>query len=149
MKAMRVAVVFAAACVMGAVPVIVRAAQSTAKTTWDGVYANAQARTGETLYADKCEQCHGPEGIGGNAPILAGPEFASEWEGVALSDLFDRIKDTAPASNPRSLSRDEVTALVAYLLELNGFPAGSADLPNTSELLKPIRFVSANPNAGH
>ncbi|HEX4348357.1 MAG TPA: cytochrome c [Vicinamibacterales bacterium] len=149
MSTKRVACLFAAACVMVAAPGIVRAAQGTAKTTWDGVYADAQARTGETLYADKCAECHAANGSGGFGPPLAGPVFATGWDGMPLSDLFDRIKATAPASNPRTLSKDEVTALIAYLLEMNGFPSGPSDLPNTAELLKPIRFVSANPNAGH
>ena len=141
-------VVFAAACTMCASPAIVRAAQSSAKTTRDGVYAEAQARTGETLYADKCAECHAADQTGGFGPPLVGPVFVSTWGDMALSDLFDSIKNTAPASNPGSLSRDDVAAVMAYLLQVNGFPAGSTDLPNTAELLKPIRFAFANSSAG-
>lgn len=148
MRTGRVVALLAAACVMSAAPEIVRAGQDTAKTTRDGVYADAQARTGETLYRDKCVECHGPEGSGGNGPALAGAEFAAGWDGMPLSDLFDRVRATAPASNPGSLNRDEVAALMAYLLELNGFPSGPSDLPSASELLKPIRFELANPRAG-
>jgi mono/diheme cytochrome c family protein len=138
---------FAAACVIIAAPGIVRAAQSSVKTTWDGVYADAQARAGETLYRDRCAQCHGPDALGENGPPLVGDVFTTGWDGIALSDLFDRIRATAPASNPGSLNRDEVSDVIAYLLELNGFPSGAADLPASPELLKPIRFVLARPDA--
>jgi S-disulfanyl-L-cysteine oxidoreductase SoxD len=139
--------VFAAASVMAAAPSVMRAAQgAAAKTTRDGVYGDAQAEKGEAIYGAKCVECHGPDGSGGNGPALAGAGFDTEWDGVALSDLFDRTKLTAPASNPGSLNRDEVAALMAYLLKLNGFPSGPSDLPNAGELLKPIRYVSANPN---
>jgi S-disulfanyl-L-cysteine oxidoreductase SoxD len=147
MKTRSAAIVLAAACVMGAAPSVVRAAaQGAAKTTWDGVYADAQAQKGEAIYGAKCVECHGPEGSGGNGPVLNGAGFGTEWDGVALSDLFDRTRLTAPASNPGSLNRDEVAALMAYLLKLNGFPPGPSDLPNSGELLKPIKYVSANPN---
>lgn len=145
MRMARVAVT--AVCVLSAASGMVRAAQGAAKTTWDGVYTDAQARIGETLYADKCAECHGPEALGGNGPALTGAVFAAGWEGIALSDLFERMRATAPATNPGSLNRDEVAALAAYILELNGFPSGPTDLPGSVELLKPIRFVSANPNA--
>lgn len=148
MRTMRAAVVFAAACVMSAAPGVLRAAQGTAKTTWDGVYRDAQARKGEALYGDKCVECHGPDGSGANGPSLSGAGFAAGWDGIALSDLFVRMQTSTPATNPGSLNRDEVAELIAYLLELNGFPSGPSDLPNTGELLRPIRFVSANPKAG-
>ena len=147
MRRVPVASVFAAACLVCAAPGVMRAAQGAAKTTRDGVYADAQAQAGETLYADKCAECHGPDQTGGFGPPLVGPVFVSTWGDMALSDLFDSIKNTAPASNPGSLSRDEVSDVMAYLLQVNGFPAGTSDLPNSSELLKPIRIAFATPNA--
>jgi mono/diheme cytochrome c family protein len=147
MKARSAAIVFAVACVIATAPALVRAAQGAGtKTTWDGVYADAQAQKGESIYGAKCVDCHGPEGSGGSGPVLNGAEFAAEWDGVALSDLFDRMRATAPATNPGSLNRDEVAALIAYLLKVSGFPAGPSDLPNAGDLLKPIKYVSANPN---
>lgn len=145
MRTMPVAGMLTAACVMAALSGVAGAAQGAEKTTWDGVYADAQARTGEALYNDRCAQCHGPDATGGNAPAFVGAEFATGWDGMALSDLFQRMKATAPASSPGSLTRDEVASLMAYILELNGFPSGPTDLPNGVELLKPIRFVLANP----
>jgi len=132
----------AAACLTSAAPAVVRAAQGAAKTTWDGVYADAQARRGEALYSARCQECHGVEGSGGNAPALAGAEFATGWDGIALSDLFERVRTTAPASNPGSLNRNEIADVISYLLELNGFPSGPSDLPDTADSLKPIRFVT-------
>ena len=140
------AIVFAAACAIGAAPAVVRAAQGTAaKSTWDGVYGDAQAQRGEAIYGAKCVECHGPEGSGGSAPVLNGAEFAVQWDGIALSDLFDRIRTTAPATNPGTLNRDEVAALMAYLLKVSGFPSGPSDLPNSPEFLKPIKYLPARP----
>jgi mono/diheme cytochrome c family protein len=146
MKTRSAAIVFAVACVIGAAPAVVLAGQGAAtKTTWDGVYGDAQAQKGEAIYGAKCVECHGPEGSGGSGPVLNGAEFAAEWDGVALSDLFDRMRATAPATNPGSLNRDEVAALMAYLLKVSGFPAGPSDLPNSPEFLKPIKYLSARP----
>ncbi|MBK5400467.1 cytochrome c [Pseudomonas sp. TH39(2020)] len=39
---------------------------------------------GETLFQDNCSVCHGPRGMGGSAPKLAGD--ASEWK----SKVFER-----------------------------------------------------------
>ena len=112
MRTRHVAVVLAAACAMSAAPGVVRAAQGTAKTTWDAVYGNTQARKGETLYGDKCVECHGPDRSGGNGPPLIGAGFASEWDGVSLSDLFDRMRTSTPATDPGTLNRDEVAAFI-------------------------------------
>jgi len=37
------------------------------KTTWDGVYSEAQATKGQALYNDKCSKCHGQGAGGGDA----------------------------------------------------------------------------------
>ena len=71
-------IVGAAAFIIAHAPV--RASQNAAKTVWDGVYSQAQASKGETLYDDKCAKCHGPDGTGADAPPLVGSEFAADWD---------------------------------------------------------------------
>ena len=44
-----------------------------AKSQWDGVYTEAQAKRGETAYSELCASCHGPDLTGGEmAPGLTG-----------------------------------------------------------------------------
>jgi mono/diheme cytochrome c family protein len=125
--------------------VTVRAAQEAGKTTWDGVYSDAQATKGEAIYIDKCAKCHGVDGSGGDAPELQGGGFAADWDGLTVAQLFDRTRSSMPQDNPQSLSRDDTAAILAYLFRKNGFPPGSADLSSAGEALNAIKYVAVKP----
>src|SRR5438128_1181608 len=118
----------------------VGAVQEGAKTTWDGVYSQAQAQKGAGLFNEKCAKCHGPDGSGGDAPSLVGSEFAADWDGLTVAQLFDRTRTSMPQDNPQSLTREETAALLAYILQKNGFPAGANDLSDRSEMLGQIKY---------
>jgi mono/diheme cytochrome c family protein len=122
------------------------AGQGTTKTSWDGVYTADQASKGEDLYTDKCTKCHGPEGTGGDAPDLVGGGFASDWDGTPLTDVFDKTRIYMPQDNPESLSREQVASITAFLLRLNGFPAGTSELPTTAQDLASIKYVAVKPS---
>jgi quinoprotein glucose dehydrogenase len=113
-----------------------------AKTTWDGVYSAAQAGRGEAIYTDKCAKCHGPDGSGGDAPDLVGAGFMSDFDGSTMAEILDRTRSSMPQDNPQSLSRDETTNLMGYLLKMNGFPTGSTDLASDAGALGSIKFVA-------
>ena len=71
------------------------------KTVWDGVYTEEQAKRGQTAYEQECASCHQADFAGdGFAPGLAGPEFAAAWDGLPVSDLFERVRQSMPPSNP-------------------------------------------------
>jgi mono/diheme cytochrome c family protein len=123
----------------------VRAAQDAGKTTWDGVYSAAQAAKGEAAYNDKCAKCHGTELTGGDAPDLVGAGFASDWDGLTVTQLFDRTKTSMPQDNPGSMSRDETASIVAYIFQKNGFPAGSADMSSDAGAMNGIKYVAVKP----
>jgi mono/diheme cytochrome c family protein len=111
------------------------------RSLWDGVYTQDQAKRGEAVYVEKCARCHGAQLIGGDMnPPLVGPEFLSTWNTKTVGDLFDRIRTTMPADKPGSVSRQQCSDVVAYLLSSNKFPAGNTELENQSELLKQIPF---------
>src|SRR5688572_22730751 len=80
------------------------AAAQAPRTVWDGVYTNEQADRGEKLYAQYCAQCHG-DALGGveSAPPLTGSAFASNWEGLPLGELFERMRSSMPQDKPGSL----------------------------------------------
>ena len=80
--------------------------ESAARTTWSGVYTDAQAKRGETMYGKTCASCHAPDLSGvGQSPPLAGKDFNSDWNDTSMSDLFERIRVSMPADAPGSLNR--------------------------------------------
>jgi mono/diheme cytochrome c family protein len=102
------------------------------RTVQDGVFSDAQAARGQTLYAQRCAGCHGPALAGAQAPPLAGDAFASKWRLEPLSALFIKIRYTMPPTAPGAAAAAQLTPeqgadLVAHVLKTNGFPAGKAD----------------------
>jgi S-disulfanyl-L-cysteine oxidoreductase SoxD len=134
--------VIVGAAAMAASYATVRAAQDAGKTTWDGIYSEAQAAKGEAIYNDKCMKCHGADGTGGDAPDLVGGGFAADWDGLTVAQLFDRTRSSMPQDNPQSLSRDDTAAILAYLFKKNGFPAGPADMSSAGEMVGQIKYVA-------
>ena len=67
---------------------------------------------------------------GEQAPPLAGGEFRANWNGLTVVDLFDRIRTSMPLNNPQSLNRETNAAILSYILSVNRFPAGQAELPS-------------------
>jgi S-disulfanyl-L-cysteine oxidoreductase SoxD len=109
-------------------------AQAPTRSTRDGVYTADQAAKGQDLYRGKCQSCHTTSGHSGR-------NFQTNWAaGRPLAVLFSYISQEMPQDAPASLSADESTQLVAYLLRLNGLPAGSTALPSTADALQGIKF---------
>lgn len=97
-------------------------------TTLDGVFTEEQARRGEEVYADTCANCH-------PTSRFEGSSFLPSWTGAPVSTLFTVIRTQMPFDNPGSLDRAEYAAVVAYIFELNGFPAGESPLPASADSL--------------
>jgi cytochrome c len=100
---------------------------------------------GEAIYAAKCQGCHGEKGVGGPNDALVGGigslapgktpvrTVGSYWP--YATTLFDYIRRAMPFPEPKSLTNDEVYAVSAYILNLNGIIAGgdvldARSLPN-------------------
>lgn len=113
---------------------------------WDGSYTEEQASRGAALYAQRCARCHAPDLTGGEiAPALNSGEFKSNWSGLSVDDLVERIKVSMPQDNPGSLSRQQTADIVAFVLSKNGFPPGKTELAREAEVLKAIRFEANKP----
>jgi sugar lactone lactonase YvrE/mono/diheme cytochrome c family protein len=124
-------------------------AEESGRSVWDGVYTEAQAQRGQAAYTANCAMCHGPQLAGtGEAKPLAGPEFLSNWNGLTLGDLFDRTRTTMPQQAPATLPREAYADALAYILKVNGFPAGAAELDKRSEVLAGIRIDAFKASAG-
>lgn len=85
--------------------------------------------TGEAIYVAQCLACHGEEGAGQpNDRLVGGHGTLSDLNQVRTigsywpyaSTVFDYIRRAMPFNTPQSLDDDQVYALTAYLLYLNG-----------------------------
>jgi mono/diheme cytochrome c family protein len=109
--------------------------RDTVRTSMDGVYTAAQATAGSDVFANYCRSCHTPT-------FHTGPTFRAKWFGKPLSDLFGYLRREMPKSDPGSMSDEEYAQALAYLLRMNGMPAGARPLAPDSAALHRIRLDS-------
>jgi S-disulfanyl-L-cysteine oxidoreductase SoxD len=103
------------------------------------------ATKGESVYVAKCQGCHGEKGAGkpndplvGGAGTLAGDKPAAKTVGSYwpyATTLFDYVRRAMPFDHPKSLSNEEVYAVTAYVLQLNGI-VGADDVIDAQSLPK-------------
>ncbi len=123
-------------------------AQTPTHNAWDGVFTAGQAAAGKTIFEGKCAACHGAELTGGGeAPALAGDAFVGEWAGQSVGDLATRLHTTMPANDPGSLNYADTAALVAYILSVNQFPAGTTALPADLGAMGSVNITAEKPAA--
>ncbi len=141
--AWRVRALFAmsSACMMVGVFSLGAHAQSP-RVVDDGVYSVDQAESGQALYMAQCAICHGRSLAGGLGPPLSGEALVASWGSVPLSDLVGKIQGTMPEDAPGQLTREQAASLVAYLLQVGGFPAGSDELSADAAELSQIAWSS-------
>jgi mono/diheme cytochrome c family protein len=109
---------------------------------WDGVYTAAQAERGKAAYAKSCTNCHIADLAGSvRGPSLKGDRFMAAWQNTTVNNLFRKIRDSMPATYPETVADDVKIDIIAYLLQQNGFPAGSAELTQDSNQLENIQIA--------
>jgi len=91
------------------------------------VYTEEQAVTGRDLYAEHCAFCHGMMLEGRSSVPLSGATFQARWadEKHSVGDLFYIVRTLMPYGQPATLSKHEYIDIIAYLLMMNGYPAGA------------------------
>ena len=102
----------------------------------DGVFTEAQATRGEATFRRVCSACH-------DTGEFSGGRFRLTWVGQSAADLYDTIATLMPEGDPGSLTPAQYAGVVAYLLQLNGYPAGEADLPASLSALRGLEIVAA------
>jgi cytochrome c len=135
------------------------AATSVTRSVMDGVYTTAQAERGRGQYETQCILCHLDRGVGQQAeteivgesleregdaaaPPLAGAVFREKWTDRTVQELFEITATTMPPGGEGTLSSQQVADLLAYLFELNLFPAGSQELPPAGDQLTQIAIAN-------
>ncbi len=90
------------------------------------------ALAGKEIYANRCERCHGAKGEGKDSVPLAGGQgtlkspkplrtVGSYWP--YATTIWDYVNRAMPFDKPGTLSKDQVYAITAYVLYLNGIVA--------------------------
>lgn len=108
-------------------------------TTNDGVYTKEQADGAKKQFDKICADCH-PFTVAAkkkekDLPLGEEPFFQS-WEGRPLSEMISTIALTMPNDGSATVTDEEATSLVAYILQQNGYPAGSK--PLTKEMASAV-----------
>jgi mono/diheme cytochrome c family protein len=93
------------------------------------LFTEAQARGGAIDYAAYCVTCHGRDLRGPQLP-LKGPAFTSLGKdtGMTLGQFFDFVVRDTPAGSLNSLSREQYVEIMAYIMQQNGYAAGTRPL---------------------
>ena len=92
---------------------------------------------GKDVFAQQCAACHGDKGdggvgdrrVGGQGPLATSKPVrtvGSYWPYAPT--LFDYIRRAMPQNAPESLSDDDVYAVSAYILHLNGLLPADATI---------------------
>jgi mono/diheme cytochrome c family protein len=92
---------------------------------------------GRMVFDQQCASCHGAKGEGGLGDKLVGGKgtlttpkpvrtVGSYWPYAPT--LFDYIRRAMPLNAPQSLSNDDIYAVSAYILNLNGLLPADATL---------------------
>ncbi len=112
--------------------------------TWDNSVApdgtglpegSGTVAQGKDVYASKCAKCHGGQAQGGDEAALVGggdtlrtpkplKTVGSYWP--YATTLFDYINRAMPFKQPGTLTANQVYALCAHILHLNGIVAEDA-----------------------
>ena len=101
-----------------------------------------QATRGKLAYDSNCSTCHGPDLLSARyGPPLAGPFFSRSWGDRTVGDLYTYTHDRMPPSRPGSRPEQTYAVIVAHILEVNGAPAGDAELPADPAVLDAMAII--------
>jgi mono/diheme cytochrome c family protein len=120
-------------------PAAAPAAPSGGRSVLDGVFTDAQAKRGQDVYTANCAHCHGEALQGGDEAPPLGPAFISSWKGSTVGDLVAKIRRTMPDDAPASLTDQQYTDVVTFILGSNRYPSGKTELPIDAEKQKLIK----------
>lgn len=106
------------------------------------LYTEEQARRGQRAFRQVCSDCH-------YTSEFKGPVFTDAWARRTARDFYRELRRTMPDDNPGGLPRQTYVDVMAYILELNGYPDGPDELPPDDDILGSFRLTPpAGPGPG-
>jgi polar amino acid transport system substrate-binding protein len=110
------------------------------------LYTEDQVTKGSLAYYKNCSMCHGPlldgQSAGYSGPALKGPEFADPSYDFHVNEMFNFVAKLMPPGEPGTLTHEEYVEIMAFILQQNGYPAGSHELvyEDAEKSKVPIRY---------
>ena len=113
-------------------------------SVWNGVFTLEQAEHGKAVYTKSCSRCHGEDLAGRRDYPLSGERFIEHWEAHTVDHLYRLIRDSMPPDGINTVDPKDKRDIVAYLLQQNGFPAGSTELSLDDDVLATFEISRKN-----
>jgi mono/diheme cytochrome c family protein len=98
-------------------------------------YTNQQASRGDGLFRDNCVACH-------SSSEFSGASFERRWRNRAVGDIYEFVLYAMPDDNPGGLPEQTYADIVAYMLQMNDFPAGDSELPMSLDMLMQMKMFT-------
>lgn len=102
-----------------------------------GIFTDAQASRGRTMFNEVCSECHTTSEFRGRA-------FQSNWGRRTVYSFYRTIRSTMPDDNPGGLEEQVYLDVSAYILSLNGHDGGSSELSADSPM-REVRIAPPEP----
>lgn len=100
-----------------------------------GAYTEEQAGRGRTVFRATCSECH-------YSSEFRSSQFRFKWRRRTAGDLFEHMVETMPEDDPGSLEPQQYADVLAYILQMNDLPAGSAELPADPAVLEAVSLAA-------
>lgn len=97
-------------------------------------FSTAQADRGRNVFRSTCTECH-------YSSEFNDRQFKFKWRRRTAGDLFEMVSTQMPEDAPGSLALQQYADIVAFVLRLNGFEPGSAELPPDAAALETISLA--------
>ena len=98
-------------------------------------YTSQQASRGQGLFQDNCVSCH-------SSSEFSGSFFERRWRNRAVGDIYEFVLYAMPDDNPGGLPEQTYADIVAYMLQMNDFPAGASELPTSMDMLMEMKMFA-------
>lgn len=94
-----------------------------------------QADRGRDIFRASCTECH-------YSSEFSDSQFKFKWSRRSAGNLYELIQTSMPETAPGSLLPEEAVDLVTYIMRMNGFEPGGAELGTDRAALDAISFAS-------
>jgi len=97
-----------------------------------------QVERGRDLFVSICAECH-------SSSEFRGRDFRFRWRRRSAWKFYQNLTLTMPDDAPGSLADQEYVDVISYILEMNGYPAGTAELSATRAAMDQL-MMDGGPN---